>query len=172
MTEEERPPSCILSPVLRLLCGPNLFRLSCLGLKVTGTDLTATCNMTLLVTNLNHKLVMNFDRVQASIYYGSKDDGLEDFIHEEIGVVEASVRDNLAAKQISDGKALGGPVKFGLRLVTIYRYRIKGWWDAGSPKNYVVYCEPLEFLFSPNTSDNGILTYSSIKVMRVVLCDP
>ncbi|KAK9921114.1 hypothetical protein M0R45_029640 [Rubus argutus] len=150
------------------------------GLKVTDSEFSATWNMTLLAKNPNKKLAINFDKVQVAVYYGSK----EDFFHRDhdqyaiaktqlspfflftgnqtglnfkLGVVGASFLDS-TAKEIYQGKAVRGSVKFGVMLGVDYRYRTKVL-DMGSTNIIQLYCDQLEFLFSPNTNDTGILTH-------------
>lgn len=150
------------------------------GLEVTGSEFSATWNMTLVAQNPNQKLVIDFDKVQVAVYYGSKEDiyyldddqytiaktqlspfflftGNQTVLNFKLGAVGASFRDN-TAEEIYKGKAVRGSVKFGVVLVVGYRYRTKVL-DKGSANIIDFYCDQLEFLFSPNTNDTGILTH-------------
>jgi hypothetical protein len=158
------------------------------GVSVTGSQLTATWNITLLATNPNRHLGVDYMTIEASLYYGDKNDVVYwDRKSREVRIVAIAtttsyhpffldkgnqtrlVNFKLAvvcqdvgyglAKEISEGVARRGLVKFGLRIKLWYDYRTKFWTLRGL-KDDSFFCNQVEFVFH-NHNTTGIFTGQS-----------
>ncbi|PRQ44120.1 hypothetical protein RchiOBHm_Chr3g0475711 [Rosa chinensis] len=137
-------------------------------LNVTRSELTATWDISLLSTNPNKKLRINYDHVEASIVYGDHNHirlgrtPLRPFvvnhrnqtrIDMKLGAVSEWVGDDVA-NEISDDRSRG-LVTFGVRLMTSVRFKC-GLWLSKS-RLLLVTCDRVDLGLSPNNG-TGTLT--------------
>jgi hypothetical protein len=140
-------------------------------LNATGSELTATWDITLLATNPNRKFRINYDRVEASIIYGNHSHirlgrtPLRPFVLNKrnqtrvamkLGAVSEWVGHDVS-NEISDDRSRG-LVTFGVRLMTSVRFK-SGLWLSKS-RLLLVSCDRIRFGFSRNNG-TGTLTGQS-----------
>ncbi|KAL6138462.1 hypothetical protein ACLB2K_063744 [Fragaria x ananassa] len=119
------------------------------GLEVTGSsELTATWNITLLATNPNRKLVVDFDD-ELCITVQRKTSSMP--MTRRVAFWERS-----SCRLLSSYSRATRLVSTSISEFQRYRTEV---WGKGSPGILDLYCDEGEFLFSPKTNDTGILTH-------------
>ena len=136
------------------------------SLNTTGYDLTAQWDITLVVTNPNHKLTLYYDDVSAGVFYGNyrvlastryppllQDTGTESTVRVRFAAVDEFVGEGVA-KGIA-GDRVRGFVRFGVRLSAWVRFK------SGIVKSRYhlleAVCYPLNFDFSPNNGTGTLM---------------
>ncbi|XP_021816910.1 uncharacterized protein At1g08160-like [Prunus avium] len=138
-------------------------------LNATGSELTATWDLTLLANNPNHKLRIYYDSIQASLFYRDHSQlattSLPPFVltkrnQTRVGCKLATVGEyvgNYVAKGISDERDRGS-VRFGLGVFASVRFR-SGLFQS-RPRVLRVFCERVDFEFAQKNG-TGTLTGQS-----------
>jgi hypothetical protein len=138
-------------------------------LNLTGSELTATWNLTLLVRNPNTKLRIYYESVEASLVYGNGPDGLllgtttlapffqgkknETRIRVGLSVVGEYVGEDVVTK--ISGERARGSVGFGVRVFAWVRFRTGSWWRSRQCL-LRVYCDQVQIGFGANNGSGSL----------------
>ncbi|KAM0993725.1 hypothetical protein ACFX13_009469 [Malus domestica] len=148
-------------------------------LKSSGSELTATWDMTVVAVNPNRVLAISFDSLQVTISYKTDtgDKGRDVLLTTKpvppppsplntetstahsfkMETVSAYVGDNVA-NQISEGRARGS-VKFVFGMLGYYRYvNTTRWYLTRRSLEFGVFCSWVEFGFSPGNWTGTLTT--------------
>ncbi|KAM1306941.1 hypothetical protein ACFX2I_009333 [Malus domestica] len=159
-------------------------------LKSSGSELTATWDMTVVAVNPNRVLAISFDSLQVTISYKTDtgDKGRDVLLTTKpvppppsplntetstahsfkIETVSAYVGDYVA-NQISEGRARGS-VKFVFGMLGYYRYvNTSRWYLTRRSLEFGVFCSWVEFGFSPG---NWTGTLTTMDQSRACVDDP
>lgn len=138
------------------------------GLNVSSdlSYLSGTWDITLLVTNPNHKGTVTCNSLQASLYrtyqpWLATNDAPPFFVDTanntrvnlKFGLVSRYIGHEVA-DEISQEIATRGTVSFGLMMEVRFTYRTKIWdkWDGQDSGLLELQCHPIQFRFSPNNN--------------------
>lgn len=135
-------------------------------LNLTGSKLTATWNLTLLVRNPNTKLRIYYNSVEASLVYGNgpvldktllapffQEKKNETWIRVGLSVVDEYVGEDVVTK--ISGERASGSVGFGVRVFAWVRFRTGSWWRSRQCL-LRVNCDQVQIGFGSNNGSGSL----------------
>lgn len=135
-------------------------------LNLTGSELTATWNLTLLVRNPNTKLRIYYDSVKASLVYGNgqvlgttplapffQGKKNETRIRVELSAVDEYVSEDVVTK--ISGERARGSVGFEVSVFASVMFRTGSWWRSRQCL-LRVYCDQVQIGFGTNNGSGSL----------------